>query len=143
MPQQQLQPSQWSKKSDFKFSAGPWNLHAGADPFGPTVRPTVPWARKLTLYKELGFDGVQFHDDDAVPDLESKSPSQIESEARAMKKSLDDAGLVCELFAPRTWFLAPLTHSDVERMVHGYMAAYEARPACYQEAAARNIFCMK
>jgi DNA-binding winged helix-turn-helix (wHTH) protein len=32
----------------------------------------------------------------------------------------------CELFAPRTWFLAPLTHSDVERMVHGYMAAYEA-----------------
>jgi hypothetical protein len=32
----------------------------------------------------------------------------------------------CELFAPRTWFLAPLTRMDVERMVRGYMEAYEA-----------------
>lgn len=87
----------------YKFTFGPWNIHEGADPFGPTVRPTVPWARKLALYKELGFDGVQFHDDDAVPDLEKKAPAQIEAEAKAMKKSLDEAGLVCELFAPRLW----------------------------------------
>ena len=87
----------------YRFTFGPWNISEGADPFGPTVRPAVPWARKLSLYKELGFDGVQFHDDDAVPDLERKNPSQIESEAKAMKKSLDDAGLVCELFAPRLW----------------------------------------
>jgi DNA-binding winged helix-turn-helix (wHTH) protein len=32
----------------------------------------------------------------------------------------------CELFAPRTWFLAPLTRMDVERTVRGYMDAYEA-----------------
>lgn len=32
----------------------------------------------------------------------------------------------CELFAPRTWFLAPLTRMDVERMVRNYMEAYEA-----------------
>lgn len=32
----------------------------------------------------------------------------------------------CELFAPRTWFLAPLTRTDVERAVRGYMDAYEA-----------------
>jgi hypothetical protein len=32
----------------------------------------------------------------------------------------------CELFAPRTWFLAPLTRTDVERTVRGYMDAYEA-----------------
>jgi hypothetical protein len=32
----------------------------------------------------------------------------------------------CELFAPRIWFLAPLTRSDVERMVRSYMEAYEA-----------------
>ena len=31
-------PQQWSQKQDFKFSAGPWNLHPGADPFGPAVR---------------------------------------------------------------------------------------------------------
>ena len=32
----------------------------------------------------------------------------------------------CELFAPRTWFLAPLTRMDVERMARRYMDAYEA-----------------
>ena len=52
MPQQ-LQPSQWSKKGDFKFSAGPWNLHAGADPFGPVVRPEREFAAKLKLYKDM------------------------------------------------------------------------------------------
>lgn len=31
----------------------------------------------------------------------------------------------CELFAQRTWYLAPLTYADVERMVHRHMAAYE------------------
>jgi xylose isomerase len=87
----------------YKFTFGPWNIHEGADPFGPTVRPTVAWANKLKSYKELGFDAVQFHDDDAVPDLEKKSPQQIESEARAMKKSLDDVGLSVEIFAPRLW----------------------------------------
>ena len=42
----------------------------GADPFGPTVRRSVTFARKLKLYKKLGFDGVQFHDDDAVPGMD-------------------------------------------------------------------------
>ncbi|MCC6458754.1 MAG: winged helix-turn-helix domain-containing protein [Caldilineaceae bacterium] len=32
----------------------------------------------------------------------------------------------CELFAPRTWFLAPLTRLDVERSVRAFMDAYEA-----------------
>ena len=32
----------------------------------------------------------------------------------------------CELFAPRTWFLAPLTRMDVERTARSYMDAYEA-----------------
>lgn len=32
----------------------------------------------------------------------------------------------CELFAPRTWFLAPLTRTDVERTVRAFMDAYEA-----------------
>lgn len=89
--------------SDYRFSFGPWNIHEGADPFGPTVRPTVEFGRKLKLYKQLGFDGVQFHDDDAVPDLESKSATQIMREAKEMRKILKGEGLVCELFAPRLW----------------------------------------
>jgi DNA-binding winged helix-turn-helix (wHTH) protein len=32
----------------------------------------------------------------------------------------------CELFTQRTWYLAPLTRSDVERLVHRYADAYEA-----------------
>jgi xylose isomerase len=87
----------------YRFTFGPWNIHEGADPFGPTVRPTVPWAKKLKEYKKLGFDGVQFHDDDAVPDLESKAPAKIVAEAKKMKKTLDDEGLVVEICAPRLW----------------------------------------
>ncbi len=89
--------------ADYRFSFGPWNISEGADPFGPTVRQAVAFAEKLKLYKTLGFDGVQFHDDDAVPDIESKSPSQILREAKEMKKILTGEGLVVEIFAPRLW----------------------------------------
>lgn len=87
----------------FRFSFGPWNIHEGGDPFGPVVRPTVPFAEKLTLYKKLGFDGVQFHDDDAVPELNDKSSAQIEKEAREMRRMLEGEGLVAEFVAPRLW----------------------------------------
>jgi xylose isomerase len=87
----------------YKFSFGPWNIHEGADPFGPTVRPTVAYAEKLKAYKTLGFDGVQFHDDDVVPDIDKKNASQVENEAKQMKKLLDDQGLVAEFTAPRLW----------------------------------------
>ena len=65
----------------FRFSFGPWNIHEGADPFGPPVRPTLPFADKLALYKKLGFDGIQFHDDDAVPNLNELSGAEIEKAA--------------------------------------------------------------
>src|SRR5437773_9633465 len=87
--------------TDYRFSFGPWNIHEGADPFGPPVRPTVAFAEKLKHYKKLGFDAVQFHDDDAVPDIDSKTPGQLAENAKAMKKMLDDHGLVPEFVAPR------------------------------------------
>lgn len=89
--------------NDYRFSFGPWNIHEGADPFGPTVRPSVEFGKKLAMYKSLGFEGVQFHDDDAVPDVDNKSPDQLRSDAKKMKKMLDDAGLVAEFTAPRLW----------------------------------------
>lgn len=91
------------EKYNYRFSFGPWNIHEGADPFGPPVRPTVPFAQKLETYKRLGFDAVQFHDDDAVPNLDNKDAQTIQREARAMKKMLDEAGLVAEFVAPRLW----------------------------------------
>lgn len=87
----------------YKFSFGPWNIHEGADPFGPVVRPSVEFAQKLEVYKGLGFDGVQFHDDDVVPNLESLSWSEIQQRASAMRELLDSAGLVAEFVAPRLW----------------------------------------
>lgn len=87
----------------FRFSFGPWNIHEGADPFGPPVRDSIPFATKLGMYKKLGFDGVQFHDDDAVPDMNDLSPREIVAKATALKKQLDGEGLVAEFVAPRLW----------------------------------------
>ena len=89
--------------AEYRFSFGPWNIHEGADPFGPTVRPTIEFAKKLKRYKELGFDGVQFHDDDAVPDMENLSPEAITKQAAEVKSVLDGEGLVAEFVAPRLW----------------------------------------
>lgn len=91
------------QKYGYRFSFGPWNIHEGADPFGPPVRPTRKFADKLKVYKQLGFDAVQFHDDDAVPDLDKKSPSQIRSAARSMRNMISDRGLFAEFVAPRLW----------------------------------------
>ena len=43
-------------KYGYRFSFGPWNIHEGADPFGPEVRPSVAFERKLELYKQMQFD---------------------------------------------------------------------------------------
>ena len=87
----------------YRFSFGPWNIHEGADPFGPPVRPSVAFAKKLGMYKKLGFDGVQFHDDDAVPNLDGLSVAELQKKAAAVKKMLADEGLVAEFVAPRLW----------------------------------------
>lgn len=87
----------------YRFTFGPWNIHEGQDPFGPAVRRTMQFREKLNTYKKLGFDGVQFHDDDAVPDMKNLTPQQIVSKAKELKKILDDHGLEAEFVAPRLW----------------------------------------
>ena len=91
------------EKYGYRFSFGPWNIHEGADPFGPPVRPPWEFDDKLVAYKELGFDAVQFHDDDAVPYLDDLSPEQIRQQARAVRQKLSDHGLLAEFVAPRLW----------------------------------------
>jgi xylose isomerase len=91
------------EKYGYRLSFGPWNIHEGADPFGPPVRPARDFDDKLAVYKELGFDAVQFHDDDAVPELDTLSPAQIREQASAVRRRLTDAGLVAEFVAPRLW----------------------------------------
>jgi xylose isomerase len=89
----------------YRFTFGPWNISQGADPFGPPVRAEVAFATKIREYKKLGFDGVQFHDDDAVPpdQIDAMSPQELQKAAASVKKMLDGEGLFCEFVAPRLW----------------------------------------
>ncbi len=87
----------------FKFTFGPWNIHEGADIFGPRVRKSLEFDVKLNAYKSLGFEGVQLHDDDAVPSLDGKSAAQISSISKALKDRLKNLGLAAEFVAPRLW----------------------------------------
>src|SRR5262245_36445422 len=90
-----------SRLTPYRFTFGPWNISMGADPFGPPARQEVAFADKIKEYKKLGFDGVQFHDDDVVPaDL---GPAETMKGVAAVKKMLDGEGLFCEFIAPRLW----------------------------------------
>jgi xylose isomerase len=93
-----------SNPSPYRFSFGPWNISEGADPFGPEVRSSFPHEAKFALYRPLGFEGVQFHDDDVVPGLDALTPAQVLSKAAEVKAMLLNQGLTPEFVAPRLWF---------------------------------------
>lgn len=116
-------------QTTFRFSFGPWNIHEGADPFGPPVRDSMSFAQKLKLFKPLGFDGVQFHDDDAVPDLNDLDSTALAKKAKEVKSMLDGEGLVAEFVAPRLW-------EDPRTIDGGYTAN---DPACRTYAIERSL----
>jgi len=91
------------EKYGYQFSFGPWNIHEGADPFGPTVRTAFPFDKKVEILKGLGYDAMQFHDDDVVPDLDTLTAAEISKQARAIGAKLAKHGLVAEFVAPRLW----------------------------------------
>jgi xylose isomerase len=93
-----------SSSTQYRFSFGPWNISEGGDPFGPDVRSPYPHESKYALYKPMGFDGVQFHDDDVVPELAGLKPDQILQRAADVGRMLKNQGLVAEFVAPRLWF---------------------------------------
>ncbi|MDX1415919.1 MAG: TIM barrel protein [Candidatus Promineifilaceae bacterium] len=111
------------EKYGYRFSFGPWNIHEGADPFGPAVRDPWTFDAKLVAYKELGYDAVQFHDDDAVPDLDDMSATQIRRAAREMRQRLDGAGLAADFVAPRLW--------EDPRTIDGAYTANDAKARAY------------
>ena len=91
------------KMSKFKFSVGPWNVHSGADSYGPAVRDEIPFEEKIKKFKEMGFDAIQFHDDDAVPNINDYTEAEIIEEAKKVKALLDKYDLKAEFVAPRLW----------------------------------------
>ncbi len=110
--------------SQFRFSAGPWNVHEGADAFGPPVRPAIAFEDKVRKFSELGFAAVQFHDDDAVPDMNDLSEPEIREKARRVKAILDSHGMLAEFVAPRLW--------EDPRTIDG---AFTSNDACHREFA--------
>ncbi|MDD2706571.1 MAG: TIM barrel protein [Verrucomicrobiae bacterium] len=116
----------------FRFSFGPWNIHEGADPFGPAVRASIPFKKKLQLYKRLGFGAVQLHDDDAVPELNQLTSAQIIRKAQALRHSLEDHGLQAEFVAPRLW-------EDPRTIDGGYTSN---DPKCREYAMERSRRCI-
>ena len=88
----------------FRFTVGPWNVHEGHETFGPGIRPAVPLEEKIKNFAEIGMNGVQFHDDDAVPDMNNMNEKAIIDYAKDVKALLDKYGLFAEFVAPRLWF---------------------------------------
>ncbi len=99
----------------FKFSVGPWNVHSGADTYGPAVRDEIAFEEKLKMFAAMGFNAIQFHDDDAVPNMNDLSDEEIKFEARKVKAILDNYNLVAEFVAPRLWM-------DPHTIDGGYMS---------------------
>jgi xylose isomerase len=89
--------------SRFKFSVGPWNVHSGADSYGPATRNEIQLEEKVRQFAKLGFSAVQFHDDDAVPNMNDLSQEEIKTEAGKVKAILDKYGMKAEFVAPRLW----------------------------------------
>lgn len=90
--------------TNYRFSFGPWNISEGGDPFGGEVRKAFPHEKKFALYRPLGFEGVQFHDDDVVPGMDELSPDQLMKKTAEVKSMLENQGLTPEFVAPRLWF---------------------------------------
>ena len=58
----------------------------------PSVRASFTLDEKIRKFAELGFDAVQFHDDDAVPDMNDMTREEIIAEAGRVKGVLDANG---------------------------------------------------
>jgi len=86
--------------TQYRFSFGPWNIHSGEDPFGPSVRDEFSFAEKLGFFKKNGFNGIELHDDDVVPEIEKKNHSGVMRRAKEVKKMVDDEGLEAVMVAP-------------------------------------------
>ena len=107
----------------YRFSFGPWNISEGADPFGGEVRRAFPHEKKFALYRPLGFEGVQFHDDDVVPGLDDLAPRQLRKKAGRVKTMLENQGLTPEFVGPRLWF--------AEQTIDGAFTANQASDRAY------------
>lgn len=101
-----------------KFSFGLWTVGwGGVDVFGPASRPPLDPIEATYTLAELGAAAVTFHDDDLLPDEDTR-----EETLRRFTKALDETGLRVEMVTTNL-FSAPVfkegaltaNHRDVRR----------------------------
>ena len=128
----------------FRFTAGPWNIHEGNETFGPGHRKSIPLEEKMKKYAEIGLAGMQFHDDDAVPDMNNMTEKQIIDYAKDVKAMLDKHGLFAEFVAPRLWFDKRTNDGGftASRKEDREFAQWRARRSCDIASLMRKPYCV-
>ena len=116
--------------SKFMFTAGPWNIHEGNETFGPGHRKPVPLEEKMKKFAEIGIASMQFHDDDAVPDMNNMTEKQIVDYAKDVKAMRTQPDEDCYRHLINSKKIFELLLEKVKRF------DYEFQAACIQE---RNL----
>ena len=113
----------------FRFTAGPWNVHEGNETFGPGHRKSIPLEEKMKKYAEIGLAGMQFHDDDAVPDMNNMTEKQIIDYAKDVKACLQSSSRrVCGLTSARMTAASPPPARKTVNLPSGAPAAPATLP---------------
>ncbi|WP_340537156.1 xylose isomerase [Nocardioides sp. GXZ039] len=85
--------STYTPRPEDKFSFGLWTVGwEGVDVFGPASRPALDPVESTYKLAELGAAAVTFHDDDLLPDDDTR-----EATLERFQKALADTGMRCEM----------------------------------------------
>ncbi len=91
------------EKYGYRFSFGPWNIHEGADPFGPAVRPSRTFDDKLSCVPRTGLRSGAAARRRRRAQSGQLSPARFVRRRARCEKTLADHGLSAEFVAPRLW----------------------------------------
>jgi xylose isomerase len=79
-------------RPEHRFTFGLWTVgNPGRDPFGHEVRAPLDPVESVHRLAELGAYGVNFHDDDLVPN--GSSPAERETILKRFRQALDATGM--------------------------------------------------
>ena len=82
----------FTPRPEHRFTFGLWTVgNPGRDPFGHEVRPPLDPVESVHRLAELGAYGVNFHDDDLVPN--GSSAADRESILKRFRAALDETGM--------------------------------------------------
>ena len=79
--------------TEYRFSFGPWNISEGADPFGPPVRPTIEFSKKLAAQEKFIIKSG-FVDGKVI------SPAEVQALAELPSREVLVATVLGTLIAP-------------------------------------------